>query len=399
MAWKLLSAATAGMLLVMPAAAQNADAPVDVTAAPPPSAGTVGPSQLRDFSLGGTVTRPADRPAGTAAPVPAATVPPASSTRSSATALPSAQPSGRQPTGSERRGSLPPAPISPEAVGRSADSLPTGAEIAIGPESAPLEVAVGSSADAGADSGMGGWPWLAVLAALAVGAMLVGWSRRQRARAADPGRLAFAGLVPDELPDSDAGPPHHPLPQRREKPTPAPQPSDNGVVVSTRLKPQLDVLFQPDRAIITENEVALQFDLVIANSGSAAARDVLAEVKLFSAHPGQDSEIGAFFANPDTSGDRMPAIPPFGQVALKSAVRLPLAEVRGFEVEGRKLFVPMVGFNILFRAGSSEGQASASFLVGRGTDEDEKLAPFRLDLGPRIFRGLSSRPHSAGLQR
>jgi hypothetical protein len=53
----------------------------------------------------------------------------------------------------------------------------------------------------------------------------------------------------------------------------------------------------------------------------------------------------------------------------------------------------------LFRGGGGEGQASASFLVGRGTDGDEKLAPFRLDLGPRIFRGLSSRPHSMGLQR
>ena len=33
------------------------------------------------------------------------------------------------------------------------------------------------------------------------------------------------------------------------------------------------------------------------------------------------------------------------------------------------------------------------------TDEDEKLAPFRIDLGPRIFRGLSARPHSTGIAR
>ena len=92
-----------------------------------------------------------------------------------------------------------------------------------------------------------------------------------------------------------------------------------------------------------------------------------------------------------------PASPPLGKIALKSAVRLPIDQLHSFEVEGRKLFVPLVAFNILFRSGAGEGQASASFLVGRGSDEDEKLAPFRLDLGPRIFRGLSARPHSMGL--
>ena len=77
---------------------------------------------------------------------------------------------------------------------------------------------------------------------------------------------------------------------------------------------------------------------------------------------------------------------------------MPIDQLRSFEAQGRKLFVPLVGFNVLFRSGSGEGQASASFLVGRGNERDEKLAPFRLDLGPRIFRGLSARPHSLGLQ-
>jgi len=95
----------------------------------------------------------------------------------------------------------------------------------------------------------------------------------------------------------------------------------------------------------------------------------------------------------------MAAIAPLGKIALKSAVRLPIDQLHSFEVEGRTLFVPLVAFNILFRSGADEGQASASFLVGRGSDADEKLAPFRLDLGPRIFRGLSARPHSMGLSR
>ena len=91
-------------------------------------------------------------------------------------------------------------------------------------------------------------------------------------------------------------------------------------------------------------------------------------------------------------------IAPLGRVSLKSVARLPLDQVHQFEAGGRKLFVPLIGFNILYRFGGTEGQASASFLVGRGNEEDEKLAPFRIDQGPKIFRGLSSRPHSIGMQ-
>jgi hypothetical protein len=171
------------------------------------------------------------------------------------------------------------------------------------------------------------------------------------------------------------------------------------MVKSTALKPELNFQFVPDRAVVTEQEVMLQFDVVLTNSGAAPARDVLVEAKLVPAHAGQDEEIAAFFQQPQATGDRMAGIPPLGKVSLKSAVRLPLDQLHSFEVDGRKLFVPLVAFNILFRGSGGEGQASASYLVGRGTDGDEKLAPFRLDLGPRIFRGLSARPHSMGLAR
>jgi len=140
--------------------------------------------------------------------------------------------------------------------------------------------------------------------------------------------------------------------------------------------------------------VMLQFDVVIVNNGSAPARDVLVEARMVCAHAGQDAEIGQFFQNPVGKGDRIAGIAPLGHISLKSSVRLPVEQLHAFEMEGRKLFVPLVAFNILFNGG---GQASASFLVGRGGEQDEKLAPFRLDLGPRIFRGLSARGHSIGL--
>ena len=412
-------AAAVAFALAAPAVAQNNDDPIDVTAAPPPSAETIGPSQLRDFNLRGTVTRPADRPAATPAqPVDTATAQPRSGEAVPAeAAAPSAAPS--------RRSSLP--QVTPSISGRPTMAGATGNEPPITP-SLPLEVttnpapqpAVVDSGPAATSTDSGSvisWPWIAALIALIGGGAFLAWGRRNRNRRyGDPGRMAFAGLVPDSVeaepappirPRADPVPPRQPglgprpdpvPPAGTARPSPAPKPTGDGTIVATKLKPQLNVEFIPDRVVVTEQEVMLMFEIVISNIGSAPARDVLVEGRLFTAHIGQDREIATFFQNPIQSDDRMTMIAPLGRVSLKSVARLPLDEVNQFEVRGRKLFVPLVGFNILYRFGGAEGQASASFLVGRGNEEDEKLAPFRIDQGPKIFRGLCSRAHSIGMQ-
>jgi len=411
---KALSGISAALILALstPVAAQTSDTPVDVTAAPTPSADTIGPAQLQNFNLQGTVTRSAERPTVNPAQ-PAATQPSAAAPADSAgspiasgatnrvpeSRVRPSRPSAAQPSLTTRLGSDNVTPSAPLDVTTNSAPQPS-----YGRDTSPSETPVG------AESGGLSWPWLAALAALIGGGAFIAWSRRgRRQRHGDPGRLAFAGLVPDA--EADPAPPARPRPDPvppRGQPTPrpdpvppkpAPKPASDGMIVSTGLKPQLNVQFQPDRAVVTEQEVLLQFDVILTNSGSAPARDVLVEAKLVPAYAGQDQEIAAFFQQPQDGGDRMAGIPPLGKVALKSAVRLPIDQLRSFEVEGRTLFVPLVAFNILFRSGAGEGQASASFLVGRGNDEDEKLAPFRLDLGPRIFRGLSARPHSMGLTR
>ena len=412
------SLAALALLLSAPALAQNSDAPVDVTAAPPPSNETIGPAQLRDFNLNGTVTRPADRP-NTTAPNPAprgtqgssasptATTPAADpstvTTRRATPSLPSAQNLSPVPSS----GGQAAIPADPEAVTPAPEGVQTGSATSSTFGEDDL------STDLPAPGSGLGWPWILALLALAGGAAFIILSRRsRRQRYGDPGRMAFAGLVPDDLPDHapaalpPARPRHDPRPPRASpKPAspasapaaaPQPKPSDAGLIVSTRLKPQLAVQFQPDRAVITDSDVMLQFDVVVTNSGSAPARDVLVEAQLVCAHSGQDAEIGAFFQKPAGKGDRIAVIQPLGRLALKSSVRLPLSQVKSFQVEGRTLFVPLVAFNLHY---SGDLQTSASFLVGRGTEEDEKLAPFRLDLGPRIFRGLSARSHSMGLSK
>ena len=170
------------------------------------------------------------------------------------------------------------------------------------------------------------------------------------------------------------------------------------MIVSTRLRPQLDIQFIPERLILDQDQTTIRFAAMLLNSGNAPALDVLVEAAMFNAGANQDEEIGGFFAHPRGLGDRIAELPPLQNMTFRSEVTLPTASLRLFEIEGRKLFVPLVGFNAIYRWSGKEAQTSESFIVGVDT-QSEKMGPFRLDTGPRQFRNVAARPHSVRLRK
>ena len=169
--------------------------------------------------------------------------------------------------------------------------------------------------------------------------------------------------------------------------------------MSRGLKAEIGFEFTPLRAEIDAAGAAmLSFELTVINGGGAPARDVLVEALMVNAGPRQDEEITYFFRNPAARGDRLPMVPPMGRVTLRMRVPLPAERLAPLEIEGRKLLVPLIAVNALYRSVAGEEQKSASFLVGRGGEDGGKMGPFSLDRGPRAWTGLSTRPHSAGLQ-
>jgi hypothetical protein len=74
------------------------------------------------------------------------------------------------------------------------------------------------------------------------------------------------------------------------------------------------------------------------------------------------------------------------------------SQVQVLEMGGRQVFVPILAFNANYGSAGKEGQTSVSYLVGRDGN-GEKLAPFRLDLGPRLFRNVATRPLPIGIRR
>ena len=72
--------------------------------------------------------------------------------------------------------------------------------------------------------------------------------------------------------------------------------------------------------------------------------------------------------------------------------------MRIFEAGGRKVWVPLIGFNAIYRWSGGDGQTSASYLLGRNT-RGEKMAPFWVDQGGRTFSGLGGREHHLRVRR
>jgi hypothetical protein len=371
------------------AAAQNNAA---TTSTPAPD--SVGPGELRDFTLNGTVTRREPAPATTQTPAPAPARPapstqppstPAPSTRAPSTTAPQRVPAApdREVPVAEREIARSVTVTLPPPTGAGQDPLPqaTG-EFSTQPSLAPPVVPEAAMLPAQEQTSL--LPWVLAALLLAGGVGYYAW--RQHSRAA----FAASGAALESFVPAEPAPPPPPL---SRTPVPRPPPSAGGRV-SSGLRPWIDVGVVPGRCIVDGDRAVLEFELTLFNSGSAPARDVLVEACMFNAGPTQDQEIGSFFAHPVAKGDRVPLLAPLKSLSLKSSVVLTGDQIRAFEVAGRPLFVPLLAFNTLYRWAGGDAQTSASYLVGRDSKKSDKLAPFRLDLGPRVFRGLGAREHN-----
>lgn len=394
--------ATAALLLLSsaPLGAQETAAPANS------AANAVGPAQLRNFSLEGTVIRRSEEPAAPAQPAPerprqrAPADAPAQgqqspgqrqqapsaaerqeAPRESAAAAEPEAPSGQPRPSEYPTGDLPP-PSPADPLFSPAPVIPGAAELAADSDSEPL---TGSALP---EEGLPMLPWL--LAVLLFGGAAAYFIRRQRSPLALAGPAGVSELVAPE-----------PAPAR---PRPAPPPARGSApaakpvgLVTTSLPPALELQFAPARLVFAADSATIEFDLVVVNSGSGPARDLIMEVAMVNAGPDQDQLLAGFFDRPPAGTDNPVAVPPLKQVPFRSAVTMPRAQLRELLVGGRTVFVPIVALKARYRWGGGDEQLSSSFLVGRKTKGD-KLAPFTLDQWPRTFSGLGARRLEPGVR-
>ncbi len=394
-----------------PAAAQNNA----VAPPPPPREGTVGPEQLRDFSLGGASSR---RPEPAQAPAPEQRPPADTAERASP---PAAERRAVVPAPSPGRAEAPAQRSAPEAAGTPGATATRPGEAALAtslalppPTPAPSASFDFNAPPAGAlptpppgdalspepvteEEGTPTWPWLLAFAVALGGAMFL-WSRRRTGEDEQPDEraLAFAGGVPPA-----AAPRPEAQPAAVPAPTPSPVPSHpKGVgIVSTRLRPWLDADVQVAAAALSEDELQLQLLLIVANNGSVPARQVGVEVVPMNAGAEQEGELAAFFGRADPEPLAAEVIAPLEQAVLQTTVRMPRTAFREYAAGEGRVLVPLVALNVSYRAGGGTGRTSRAFLIGRGSAASDKLGPLRTDPGPREFRGLVARPLPGGIRR
>jgi hypothetical protein len=411
---RLGNALLAVALALAPAIALAQEAPTSGNAPSPTD--SVGPKELQNFTLNGTVTRPADQPSPVQAP-PQKRQPPSDAQASTVSIQPRTG-SAEAVRDAARTSSAPdrehteiasakpgptPGPVSaPERLHQTPPSssvtvtLPKIADGGGGataePASTPLFAPDPATGTIAPEHRLPILPWLLAALALGAGGAFLFWrSRGREAFAGGPQIDVFDAPAPTRAPAPPAPPRPAPPPPPAQAPpkAAAPSPLSNGIV-STRLRPWIDIGFQPLRCVLENERVVVDFELELFNSGSAPARAVLVEASLFNAGPAQEQQIGTFFANPVGEGERIVVIPPLKRISLKTQVVAPREQVQAYELAGRQVFVPLIAFNTLYRWSGGDGQTSASYLLGRDT-KGEKMAPFRLDLGPRIFRGVAGR--------
>ena len=405
---RLASLWLAGALALSPATAlaqQQASPPAST---PPDS---VGPKALQNFTLGGPVTRQSDQPAAAQPAAPTArppgaeaeTVPakraqrPSARTAAKATAPTQVRTAAAEPLPTPESVPPPPQRSRQRAVSSAKPSgeLQTSIPAAMPAASTPFAGTPSAPVLPGAGHSYSMLLWMLEALALVVAIAFHFWRTR--------GREMFAGsanfdlfTAPDTAPTAPPAAPPTSAPAPRA--APEPRAAASSAVVSTGLRPQMEMLFQPLRCILEDERVVLEFELELYNAGSAPARHVLVEARLFNAGAEQDAQIVNFFANPIGTGDRIAVIPPLKRLAVRTEAVAPRDQVQAYELAGRPVFVPVIAFNALYSWSGGEGQTSVSYLFGRDGKGD-KLAPFRLDLGPHIFRGLACRLLPTGIRR
>jgi hypothetical protein len=388
---------------------------------------TVGPPQLKNFQLPGqqtivpspTTSQPVQRPPAQqpvqTAPRPATTQSPPPS---AAAAIPAPRPAvsppvARTATDTARTAPSPPAPLGTRvrpapAVARQprpAPPLPAASPVAApATPSRPVETAPPRAAPApvAAEPTLY-WPWIAGLGGVAaIVLFLWGWRRRRgtvaRRDAAGRDTLAGALFAGDAAPPADRAPePDEPAPAQLAPaiaPAPArlPEPLSATAVPAKAERPWLELDIKPERAAATETEAVVHFQLEITNAGDTPARNIRIDTRMFNASETED--FTAFLNGPihRHSGSPHVSLAPGESLRLDAIAGMKKEEVRAIELAGRQIFVPTVAINVAYDwAESGEGRTSKSWVVGRESAPAAKMGPFRLDLGPRIYRSVGRR--------
>lgn len=215
--------------------------------------------------------------------------------------------------------------------------------------------------------------WLLLLVAALFFVLLGGMHMWRRYRASS--RISTATKV-ERLETSQAGPAAK-----------LPEPLQHAPVIA--------IGFQPHKANATLFNAVVGFELTLSNHGE----EILSGIRVH----GAMVQAAEHSSGDPVAGDLSPLqiIPSLRAGETETVIaelRVPLTSIEPIIFRSQALFVPLVQISIEFTDGAGfEYFQTAAYLVGQEHQPQRpKLAPFRLDLGPRSFAPLGHRRFAEG---
>jgi hypothetical protein len=272
-----------------------------------------------------------------------------------------------------------PASAAPVGAGVADGAAPGG--LALPAETAsPTATAAAPPATVAESAEEGGFPWLWALGGVAaLGALgLAGWSWRRRrtpsAREAPQVERPRVGPIPEPAPA--AAPPPGPAapairPSSPKPAAPVPEP--------------LQIALEPLRLSLTLMNATLAYRLRVANGGMTALTGLTIGADMISAHASLSREEQLAGPVMAAAGQSIGRLEPGESRDVEGEFRLPFQQIVPIRQGRAALLLPLARFRV-----EAEGAAPLvrTFIVGQpGTSE--RLQPFRLDLGPRIYPNLA----------
>jgi hypothetical protein len=330
------------------------------------------PPELRDFRLDPERAPPQPQPE----PQPQITPPPVVPTQ------PQSQPrSSARPTPADRRApatsrnASPAVEQSPEAA-PSIELTPTEAEPVVAPDVTPAEPEVTASQGQQPD----GLAWWQIAAAVGVAALaLLAFAFFKRRRNYVPQVRAVSTAVTE--PETRA--PAQPIVSAQKITPPPPAKRAN-----------LTLEFIPDKATLSFTALTIKGQLRLINAGEVSARNMRLRATLLSANSQQGEMLAAFHSGAITVPEESLGDATAGErIAMQIEMSLPVAELQSFEVQSRRIMVPVMVASLAYDWDGGSDVVKLACLVGKeARPPAPKMAPFRLDLGPRSFAPLGQRP-------
>lgn len=329
--------------------------PVPVT--PPPVAPPIAPTLTPTPS---SATAPAaPRPTNRAAPAPAPSAP---ATR---TEQPAPRPAAPAPNESAPE-SAPVTQAPPQAAPAPTPLAPTPAPKAAAEPTPPSATP---------------WGWIAA----GLGIVLIAFALLRRRRP-EPEAIAEAPVPAQALADTalpDAAIPAPPPPSPLDI---APEPEAD--------RPWLDLTLEIKSARYSLMGATIAYELGVHNRGAAPAEDILIRVLLANAGTAQQAALDQFLGGTiGLPAHSVASLAPGEGQWLNGELRLAPDDIAPLQVGERALLVPLALFDAHYRwSEADEGRLARSFLVGQEPAQGgDRLAPLRMDMGPRQYRQPAAR--------